>query len=911
MVSIFVVSKIIYQEVFMKGKTLLKTVIIFVVIAAFSVLLFVGLTLFKNAFGSYYDINNNLFDDEYVTQTANLSNGGFACEIDGNVYYSDGNTGIYIDSDDGPQLFMFGRYSNLVCFNGKLYCNRYTSHYDEEDIFYIRVEILSIECLNGDVDVIYTASRDAVPTLFGVIQDKLYFSVSEDDLFYIDTTGNVIDTGLHNVVNVTKRGIYVRKLLSSGLQLLSFDKELIETYDYLDPYKVDVLFDNGDDVYIKCHDEDYSTTVFATISLDNGEWTGLNNSPLYGNIDSINIFGESLYIVYCYLRYDGIYQYTLCTTDLAGTSPDILGILETESNAFYPTAIVDNKIYSVFPYSNCEMFITELTENFYVNTVNSASDETQYDYDDDFDDEDDETDEVEAENPVEVPSPPFFEPYPDNFQAVVTPVVEKTTIYGSSFSGDILYKDQDDIYLFSTYTAGVYNFAFDLSDANAYIDFYIYDEKNKCLNSGKYRDGGSISVTLDANKCYEIYISQNSGYVTYTVDIGIPNPPQMVYSNSFSGTIDFKNKKDTYIYTATSTGMHNFAFSLSDVNVSGKFYVYNKKNSCLVNIGFSDEKNTSVELQAGETYTIYIAHSSGYADYSVTISTPNPVTTLYGNVMSGTLSYPRQIDTYLYTAPLSGKYNLSFDLDEYIAIEIYDEKKSTVLEAKISGGDKTINLVQGKVYTIDIRYQSSPTDYNITITVPKAVQKITDGKMLGRFDFKGQVDNYEFTAPYSGTYGFDFSTDGAVKMFVIDENDDWLLESTYFNDSKTKAVLAEGKTYKIQITQNSAKKYDITINMPNPIEYVGLGTVNGDITFKGQRNQYYFTPGSSRNYTFTFDCSSENPYPKFIVMQGNDYIFYETVRDGNQVSVELEANVVYSLMVEQNSCFGKYSFTIS
>lgn len=60
-----------------------------------------------------------------ITQNANLTNWGFACEIDGEMYYSDHKTGIYVAKESGEELYLEGRYSDLCDLGDKLFCVEY------------------------------------------------------------------------------------------------------------------------------------------------------------------------------------------------------------------------------------------------------------------------------------------------------------------------------------------------------------------------------------------------------------------------------------------------------------------------------------------------------------------------------------------------------------------------------------------------------------------------------------------------------------------------------------------------------------------------------------------------------------------------------------------------------------------
>ncbi len=885
----------------MKNKTYSGITIVLSVIALVAVLS-AAFVAFKYVINTPDSPEIKQVNMEYVTQAANLSNWGFACKGNDNVYYSDHNTGIYIDSINGPQLFTDGRYSDLIDFNGKLYCVEYTIEQTDEYSSYEKSQLVSIDYFSKDKSVIYTPPAiDDILALSNIANNNLYFTVSEDALFSVDTNNTVTDTGLRDVMKVTERGIYARKFSSSGLQLLSFDKNVIKGFDSLDPYEVYVLFEVDNYLYIKCSSDGWTTSNYAKMNIDNGEYSVLESHHTYGDVVGVNIKDDLLYLLY---RQGN--NFTLCSTTLDGNNSTVIKNFETEGSIFHLISIVENKIYFVSPYSETEMFICEINASPVGNQANDQVftvieiDNFSGDYNNPISDE---NNNVEIEVPVET--------QPERPQVVVPPVPEITTINGNSFSGKISSEDQVDKYKLTATTSGKYNFSFDLSDANTYMRFNIYDEKNKNLESYKFSDGKNVSVTLEAYKTYEIHISQQTNFAQYTISIGIPTPTQTISLNMFSGSINYVDETETYTYTATATGMHNFAFTLSDVNTRGKFSIYNHKNACLESVDFSDGKSVSVDLESGQTYTIYISYKYGYANYSVNISIPNAVRTLSGNVMSGNLSYPKQVDTYLYVAPISGKYNFSFDLDSYASVSVYDAKNASVLSGKFTDDDKTAELIQGNTYEINIRYGNYPTDYNITIGVPHPTQTVSNNALSGSFEFDDQVNKYMYTATRSGIHGLNFKCEGRYKCYFIDENDEYILAETYYTDKTDTVDLIAGKTYTIQFTQYGATGYALEIIPPVPVQTVGLGTVSGEITFEGQHDEYYFTPSNSGEYTFTFSCSDDNPRPKFSIMYNDDYVMYETVSDGKSKTVSLDGGVTYTLTMVQNMFLGAYSFTIN
>lgn len=838
---------------------------------------------------------------EISTIQANEWNWGFATEVNDVIVYSDICTGMYVHGEYGDDLFADGVYTDLFYHNNYIYCveNIWTDVGEQRSL-------VKFNYSTREKTLIYSSQdAEAIITLYNVFNDKLYFIVDER-LYYLDSTDSVTDTGIDNVIKVTNSGIFTKSSPDLSLQLNTFDNTLVGNFDIAGFSDINMIFEKDGFAYIELLNEDWTIREYARVNLENGEFESLGKLSETAAYCGINIKNNNIYYSLCDYETFTIYKAdldfgnkkVLYTSDFEGGNPLIL------------LSIIDDTICAVSPYSQmgAKFLNIDGTSNDYMpsETMDEvvADDYSGYiEADEGYTNEGSSV--VQTQQGQEVQE--YYEPpVKEEYYEPVVDVVQ--TIYSDSFSGDITEDSQVDKYKYTAPYTGTYNFTFDLSYVGVYMTFAIYDEKGDCIESTSFDDGDNVSVKLEASRTYEINIRQKSNYAQYNISIGIPNPTQTVSGTSFSGSIDYIDQCDVFTYTAAITGMHNFSFSLSDVNMSGRFAIYNRKNACLESCNLSDEESVSVQLDAGESYTINISHKYGFASYSVNISLPNAPKSVTGNLISGNLTYPKQEDKYSYVAPVTGKYNFSFENTDTLSCSIYDEKNSSILSGKYRDTDKTAMLEAGKTYEIVVRYVYA-TDYNITISVPQSVQNISGNRVSGTFNFKEQVDNYTYTAPISGTYGLSFEGDGYYKCYFITQDDDWILADSFSSGSTANVDLEAGQTYNVQITEKSSEEYDITIHTPLPIQTVSGGTISGTITYEGQKNRYYFTPGYSGEYEFTFECPDFRA--KFAVMLNDDYVEYEKVREGKSMIATLESGVTYILQFEQDMYTGDYSFTIN
>lgn len=841
---------------------------------------------------------------EISTIQANEWNWGFATEVNDIIVYSDICTGIYVHNEYGDDLFANGVYTDLFYNNDYIYCVENIS----TDVGEQR-SLVKFDYTTRDKTLLYSPQDvEAIITIYNIFNDKLYFIVDEK-LYYLDSTDTVVDTGINNVIKVTNSGIYTKTSPALTLQLNTFDNVLVRKFDIVDFYDVNIIFEKDGFAYIELLNEDWTIREYARINIENGEienFGGLSETAAY---TGINIKNNNIYYSLC--DYE---TFTIYKADLDFGNKKVLHTSNFEGgNPVVLLSIIDEKICAVSPYSQMGAKIINIDGTTDNHAQSNSIDETPADnsYNNveteiyDANDESYIVDVPQNQETVEYQEPEeYYEPVVE----VVIPKEEYQIIYNNSFSGNITEEKQVDKYKYTAPYDGMYNFTFDLSYVSVYMTFAIYDDKGNCIESTSFDDGDNVSVRLESSRTYEINIRQKSDYAQYNISIGVPNPTQTISGNSFNGSIYYIDQCDTFTYTATITGMHNFSFSLSDVNVYGRFAIYNRKNACLESCNLSDGDSVSVHLDAGENYTINVSHKYGFANYSVNISLPNAPKTVMGNVISGNLTYPKQEDKYSYVALVTGKYNFSFQNTDTLSCSIYDEKNATILSGKYRDTDKTAMLEAGKTYEIVVRYVYA-TDYNITISVPQSVQSISGNRVSGTFNFKEQVDNYTYTAPVSGTYGLSFEGDGYYKCYFITQDDDWILADSFSSGSTATVDLEAGQTYNVQITEKSSEEYDITIHTPLPIQTVSGGTISGTITYEGQKNRYYFTPSYSGEYEFTFECPDFRA--KFAVMLNDDYVEYEKVRDGKSMIASLESGVTYILQFEQDMYTGDYSFTIN
>lgn len=293
---------------------------------------------------------------------------------------------------------------------------------------------------------------------------------------------------------------------------------------------------------------------------------------------------------------------------------------------------------------------------------------------------------------------------------------EVRNVENAVIKGTVSYTDQENQYTYKAPITGKYRFDFSINDVDCNYDFYLYSSNNKKIVSTSYLSEGK-TVELVKDEVYTIIIKQHSGYVDYTIDIGIPNEVQSISENSISGSLEYIDQLDKYTYVAPITGKYRFDFYNNDVECNYDVQIYSSINEKLLESSSLNE-GKSIDLQGGETYEIEIIQNTGIENYSINIGIPNDIRNVEENTISGTLNYTDQENNYLYLAPMSGEYGFIFEISDEDAnydFLIYTPNNKKLVETSYMKGYKIIQMEEGQVYTIVVRQHLGFPSYKIGI----------------------------------------------------------------------------------------------------------------------------------------------------------------------------------------------------
>jgi len=328
-----------------------------------------------------------------------------------------------------------------------------------------------------------------------------------------------------------------------------------------------------------------------------------------------------------------------------------------------------------------------------------------------------------------------------------------------------------------------------------------------------------------------------------------------------------------------------------------------------------DNYSNDTENQSGtnsDTNTQNPTDNSTHVTEGTTENAPKPPVneTITGNTVSGNISREDQVVNYDYTAPKSGRYRFDFDISDTNAnydVSIKDPQNTKMVSGSYSGSDHgfSVNLEAGKTYTISVSQDYLMCDYSISIGVPNDIKTILGESFSGSIKFVDQEDFYNYTAPKSGLYRFDFGTtdvNANYKVKITDSKNTSIGSASYSGSSHGLTVrLTANETYKIEIEQNYLTcDYSISIGVPNNTLAVSGNEITGSIRYQDQENTYTYVAPRTGLYHFDFDTSDVSANYSFKIVNSKNAKVCSTNYSAsrlNGATVTLEEGVSYTITI--------------
>lgn len=379
-------------------------------------------------------------------------------------------------------------------------------------------------------------------------------------------------------------------------------------------------------------------------------------------------------------------------------------------------------------------------------------------------------------------------------------------------------------------------------------------------------------------------------------------------SNDVKGTV-YKDGKMSYKIKAVNSGIHRFTANERTANYNVYIKVYDSNEDRKMDV----TNEGTCKLESGGVYTVTVETDSPSCSYTLHIDRPNEVKTLSAaeNIIKDSITFKDQQNVYTFTASVSGRYRVDCldRTDGYnLNIEIYNSNNERVFN-ETNGG--YLNMSEGVVYTIYVKYSTGLCNYSIKISVPNEVKEISGEtkQVSDKFDFANQINVYTYTAPISGKYRFECNnrTNGYnVKLRIYDANENRIVNET----NNGTVSLDKDVKYRIEIEYDTDLcSYDLVIGVPKDFKIITAGkAVSDSISYVDEENRYNFTPSSSGEYNITANNRTNDYNVRIEIYDANNQRVFSEINEGK---VTLTAKTLYAIYVRYVDNLCDYNFSIS
>lgn len=286
-------------------------------------------------------------------------------------------------------------------------------------------------------------------------------------------------------------------------------------------------------------------------------------------------------------------------------------------------------------------------------------------------------------------------------------------------------EEQTASYEFTASINGLYRFY--MSDmVNGFeVKVYIYDSNGDEIG-GSYDLGNDEGFTceLEKKRNYTIKVTNYSNTGDYTLIIGQPKKSVDITNfDIINDYIEYTEQQNNYTFVPSLNGRYRFELSEIVNGFNLKLYVYDSLGYEIGgSYGLGNYEGATVDLTAGETYTIKIIQCENSGSYVLSVGKQRPTIDISGKTdISGNIVYTDQQNIYTYTPSETGEYTISLQnmLSGFkVKLYVYDS-----LNYEISGtyglennGEITAELTAGKTYTIYLIQDEKYGDFSMNIS---------------------------------------------------------------------------------------------------------------------------------------------------------------------------------------------------
>lgn len=292
--------------------------------------------------------------------------------------------------------------------------------------------------------------------------------------------------------------------------------------------------------------------------------------------------------------------------------------------------------------------------------------------------------------------------------------------------------------------------------------------------------------------------------------------------------------------------------------------------------------------------------------------------------INGLIEKEEQQNSYDFTPDIDGVYRFEFsNIPNNVSYSIYlYNSNGEELYHNTGIGNKegiTASLHNGEQYVVTVNQNWNTGSYTLNIGHPKPSQTISELTQLSdSIQYTDQENDYIFVPAIDGVYRFEFSdipNDISHSIYIYNSDFEELDHYTGIRNSEGITILLlAGQEYHVKVKQNwNLGSYKLNIGKQKPTVYIKGETIISDsIQYTDQENRYVLTTKNSGLYRFEFANIPNNVTNSLYVLNSNLEEIDKSTGIGNEegISIELNGNETYYLVVKQNWNVGSYNLLI-
>lgn len=385
------------------------------------------------------------------------------------------------------------------------------------------------------------------------------------------------------------------------------------------------------------------------------------------------------------------------------------------------------------------------------------------------------------------------------------------------YNGNIADKNAKEIWTLDVTIPGRYFIWLNEIYSGYYMKLYVYNALGERIaNDSTIYNNEGLYMDLTTG-VYTVEVHYGSGVSTYNINVGFAKATADISAfDTVMDQMEFTRQKIAYTFIPQVSGRYYFGLSEMSGNAAMYMSIYNRLNERITYDSYTvNGEGLSVDLVAGDTYTIYVENSEGFqTTYQLNIGKQQNTVMIDGyNQINDSVYFYGQNNVYQFVAT-SADIRLevsNMGASSQVDLYLYNYLNERLVYDTYLNNGEGINyskLVPGQTYTILVIYRNEPTSYTLSAMTPEETVTVNaNSAIIDTMEYYGQVNNYGITATADGELRITLRVDSYagnryLSFCVYDANGNKLTSDDYVYDGDyiTLKNVTAGTTYYLRVT---------------------------------------------------------------------------------------------------------------